>query len=259
MNASTIDAAITALKEEVSVEIAITPVVLREAYELRHQVYCVERGFEEGKDGMERDEYDNFARHAVVRWRQTGEVVGTVRLILPQSPARGDEFPIYRVCDSALFQSLPMNTIGEVSRFALAKQNTKQVRSISPASFSLLRLALIQGAVRLSAEAGHTHWLAVMEPTLLRLLRATGIHFTPLGAMVEYHGLRQPSVAELAPMLSRMAEEQPIIWDFLTQGGTWYKASRPKSPRYPRMGVKRTPIQRSPVRENTRLMEEAKV
>ena len=250
MSASSIEAAITALREEVSIEIANTPTVLREAYELRHQVYCVERGFEPGRDGIERDEYDDFARHAVVRWRQTGEVVGTVRLIIPRIPATGGEFPIHRVCDPALFQGLPLNTMGEVSRFALAKQGTKQVRSVSPASFSLLRFALIQGAVRLSAEAGHTHWLAVMEPTLIRLLRATGLDFTPLGPIVEYHGARQPSVAELLPMFSRMARERPIIWDFLTQGGTWYKASRSRSPRYPRMSAKQMPIRSKPVMEN---------
>ena len=259
MNASTIEAAVTALREEISVEIANTPALLREAYQLRHQVYCVERGFEEGQDGIERDEYDDFARHAVVRWRQTGEVVGTVRLILPQTPVRGDEFPIYRLCDPGLFEGLPLATMGEASRFALAKQNTRQVRSISPASFSLLRLALIQGAVRLSAEAGHTHWLAVMEPTLLRLLRATGVYFEPLGPRVEYHGLRQPAVAELVPMLSRLAEEQPVVWDFLTQGGTWYKSSQSKRPRYTRIGMKHLSITPSPVRESVKLVEDEKV
>ena len=115
--------------------------------------------------------------------------------------------------------------MGEVSRFALAKMVTQQVRAMSAASSSLLRLALIQGAVRLSAEAGHTHWLAVMEPTLLRLLRATGLHFAPLGPPVEYHGLRQPAIAELVPTLARLANEQPVVWDFVTRGGTWYPAS----------------------------------
>lgn len=233
MNGSAIETAIIALRDEVSVEIANTPVLLREAHRLRHQVYCVERAFETGQDGLERDQYDDHARHAVVRWRQTGEVVGAVRLILPETPAGGGALPIHHVCDRALLRDVPATT-GEVSRFALARQLTKQVRSISPASSSLLRLALIQGAVRLSAEAGHTHWLAVMEPTLLRLLAATGLHFTPLGPTVAYHGLRQPAVAELAPMLARMAVEHPAVWDFITRGGTWYPASRPGSSRFPR-------------------------
>jgi N-acyl-L-homoserine lactone synthetase len=230
MNESSLENTVLALREEASVELADTPDLRREAYRLRYQVYCVERAFEAGQNGMERDKYDDFASHAIVRWRNTGVVVGTVRLVLPKFPAGGDDYPIQHVCDPALLSGIPLATTGEVSRFALAKQ----MRGASPSSSSLLRLALIQGAVRLSAEAGHTHWLAVMEPTLLRLLRATGVHFVPLGPLVNYHGMRQPAVAELVPTLARLAIEQPVVWDFVTRRGTWYPASRPKLPRVPR-------------------------
>jgi N-acyl-L-homoserine lactone synthetase len=228
MNGSRLENALLALREDASVELAGTPAALREAYQLRYQVYCVERTFLTGQNGTECDEYDDFARHVVVRWRHTGDVVGTVRLVLPKDPAGGDDYPIQHVCDPALLRGLPLATSGEVSRFALGKQ----MRGSSPSSSSLLRLALIQGAVRLSSEAGHTHWLAVMEPTLLRLLRATGIHFEPLGPLVDYHGLRQPAVAELVPTLARLAKEQPVLWDFVTEGGTWYPDSRPRLQRF---------------------------
>jgi N-acyl amino acid synthase of PEP-CTERM/exosortase system len=221
---SALEDAIFELSNEVSVELVDQDDrdLLRQAYRLRYQVYCVERQFLTGQNGVEYDEYDEFALHAVVRWHRTGEVVGTVRLVLPKVPAGGDDFPIQHVCDPAVLRGLPRATIGEVSRFALAKQSMKQMRRMSATTCSLLRLALIQGAVRLSAEAGHTHWLAVMEPTLLRLLRATGIHFDPLGPPVDYHGLRQPAAAELVPMLARLAKEQPVVWDFITRNGSWY-------------------------------------
>ncbi len=221
---SALEDAIFELSNEVSVELVDQDDrdLLRQAYRLRYQVYCVERQFLTGQNGVERDEYDDFALHAIMRWRHTGQVVGTVRLILPRTPAGGDDFPLQHVCDPAVLRGLPRATIGEVSRFALAKQSMKQVRRMSATTCSLLRLALIQGAVWLSSEAGHTHWLAVMEPTLLRLLRATGLHFVPLGPMVDYHGIRQPSVAELVPTLARLAEERPAVWDFITRNGSWY-------------------------------------
>jgi N-acyl amino acid synthase of PEP-CTERM/exosortase system len=233
MSGSILENTLLALREEVSVELADKPALLREAYELRYQVYCVERTFLTGQNGIENDEYDSFSRHAIVRWRQTGEAVGTVRLVLPKAPAGGDDYPIQHLCDSALLRGIPLAATGEVSRFALAKQQTQHMRSMSAASCSLLRLALIQAAVWMSAEAGHTHLLAVMEPTLLRLLRATGMHFVPLGPPVDYHGLRQPVVAELVPTLVRLAAEQPVVWDFVTRGGTLYPASRPR--RLPRV------------------------
>ena len=216
------------MNEEVSVELVRTRAELREAYELRWQVYCVERGFLVGQNGVEFDEYDDFSRHAVVRWKQTGEVVGTVRLVLPKSPPGGDDFPLQHVCDPAVLRDIPRATTGELSRFSLAKQLTKQVRSMSAETSGLLRLALLRAAVWLSAEAGNTHLLAVMEPTLLRLLRASGIHMAPLGPLVEYHGLRQPVVADLVPVLARVADERPPVWDFITRCGPWYSESPAK-------------------------------
>ncbi len=222
--------AIDDLRNDVSVEL-VDPDnddLLRQVYRLRYQVYCVERSFLTGQNGVESDEYDDFARHVVVRLKNTGEVVGTVRLVLPKVAAGGDDFPIQHVCDSTVLSGLPRSAIGELSRFALPKRSTKDARGMSASTCSLLRLALIQGAVRLSDEAHNTHLLAVMEPTLLRLLRATGIHFLSLGPLVDYHGLRQPAVAELVPTLARVAEEQPVVWDFITQNGTWYPASAPQ-------------------------------
>jgi N-acyl amino acid synthase of PEP-CTERM/exosortase system len=234
MNESTVGAALLTLQDAVSVELATTPAHLQEAYQLRHQVYCVERGYEKGEDGIERDDYDAFAHHAVVRWRETGTVVGTVRLVLPKVRSTGDDFPIQHVCDPDLLRDLPFSTIGEVSRFALAKLRRQEMRQVSTATCAMLRFALIRGAVRMSAEAGHTHWLAVMEPTLLRLLSATGLHFKPLGQPVEYHGLRQPAVAELVPTLARLHAEQPLVWKYITQDGTWYPESRSRSSNAPR-------------------------
>jgi hypothetical protein len=123
-----------------------------------------------------------------------------------------------------LLGNLPLATCGEVSRFALAKQTRGLINSCS----AVLRLALMKGVVMMSEEAGHSHWLAVMEPTLLRLLAATGIHMVPLGPPVDYHGVRQPTYAEIVPTLARCAVEQPAVWDFITEGGRFYPASKPR-------------------------------
>jgi N-acyl amino acid synthase of PEP-CTERM/exosortase system len=61
-----------------------------------------------------------------------------------------------------------------------------------------------------------------MERTLLRLLRSSGIHFEAVGPMVEYHGLRQPAVADLGALLARMEREQPTVWDFITGSGEFW-------------------------------------
>ena len=80
---ATMDAAFAAIREEFLVEIAGDPAVLREAYQLRHEVYCQERGYETASGDIETDRYDRHAHHVVVRHRASSRAVGTVRLVLP--------------------------------------------------------------------------------------------------------------------------------------------------------------------------------
>lgn len=212
--------AIAASKRELTVAIADTPELIREAHRLRYQVYCVEHNYETGRCGLEFDEFDVRSRHIIVYRQRSGDVLGTVRLILPEPRAINNSFPIQRVCDPRLLRRIPLHDTGEVSRFAVSKH----WRVSSGAANRGLRLALIKGAIRLSAEAGHTHWLAVMEPSLIRLLRTSGVHFDPLGPQIEYHGIRQPAFANLGKLLRTLAEEFYEFWDFATDGGRVYGA-----------------------------------
>ena len=196
---------------ELLVESADAPATVREAHQVRHQVYCLERGYEPGEDGLEIDEFDEHSKHVVLRRRFGGDVIGTARLVMPREGGREDKYPMLDVCGPAAFNSLPSGTTAEVSRFAL----TKDRHGISLAASSLSRLMLVRGLVKLSQREGVTHWCAMMERTLLRLLRASSIHFQAIGPAVEFHGLRIPSVCGLDKMLARMAAEQPSIHTFI--------------------------------------------
>ncbi|HVZ10184.1 PEP-CTERM/exosortase system-associated acyltransferase [Rhodopila sp.] len=214
--------AIDRLTQDISVELADTAAALQEAYRLRHQVYCQDHAFLQGVGGLETDEFDSHARHALIRWRPTGQAIGTIRLVLPQTDEGEDDFPIEQACSDLILDGFPRVRTGEVSRFALSKQHVAAIRETDPDMAGLLRLALLQGALWMSAEAGHTHWLAIMQPTLLRLLRGDGLRFRPLGPLVEYHGKRQPVLAHLDTMLAGAANEQPAVWAYLTRGGTLF-------------------------------------
>jgi N-acyl amino acid synthase of PEP-CTERM/exosortase system len=83
----------------------------------------------------------------------------------------------------------------------------------------MVRLGLIHGIVRLSHEMGLTHWCAIMEPALLRLLQMNAIRFNPLGPTVEYHGIRQPTYGHIKTVLNRIRCEQCDVWNYITWGG----------------------------------------
>jgi N-acyl amino acid synthase of PEP-CTERM/exosortase system len=220
-----------------------------EVYRLRFQVYAVEHSFERAEDfpdGMERDAFDEQSLHSLLIHVPTGSIAGTVRLILPIVAGSTRNLPIEHVCSEPVLQddspSLPRRSTAEVSRFAVPKSFRRRLgESGSPSGITdesieaeerrnrevadrrlapHITLGLIQSLVEMSVEQGVTHWCAVMERALLRLLTKIGIHFTDLGPLVEYHGHRQPCYSDLRQLLERVRQERPDVWEILTREGT---------------------------------------
>lgn len=67
------------------VSMARSPEEVKEAQRLRHRVFVEEMGANAQPSGrLERDRFDPFCNHLIVRDRTTGEVVGTYRILTPE-------------------------------------------------------------------------------------------------------------------------------------------------------------------------------
>lgn len=223
-------------------QLANTDELRDSAYRLRYRVYCIENPFEDpaaNPDGREVDAFDQHSAHSLLVYRPTGLPAGTVRLVLPRADCPHDSFALQRVCQDPLLRDserFPVHKTAEVSRFCISKEFRRRLgdescgdgehadtpemsvdeeRRILPH----LSLGLIESLVRMSVRNGITHWCAVMEPTLLRLLTRLGIHFDPIGPLIEYHGRRQPCYIPLEKLLPRAKRERPDVWDVITRGG----------------------------------------
>lgn len=208
---------------------ANTRELIETAFALRYQVYCLERHFEDPsqqRDRQERDEHDHHAVHSLVIHRPQGEAIGTARLILPQ--ARGDSLPIQQLLRKNGINParyFPNDAVAEVSRFAISKEFRR--RSDDAMSSAARRerhtnlpcLGLVQMVLRQSLELGIEYWAAVMEPQLLRMLATMGIRFQPIGPVVSYHGLRQPSYCHIPVLLRNLALTKPDSWMVVTNNG----------------------------------------
>lgn len=214
-----IGAALEAARKELDIEIATTEAQIEAAQRLRYKVYCEERGFEPGANGLEQDEFDHLSRHVLVRARATGEVLGTVRVVLGCAQRGAASFPMNRVCERYVLAPLPAMATAEISRFAL----TRDRPGVSPEAAALMRLFLMRGIVAVSGAHDLSHWCAIMEHSLLRLLRATAIHFQHVGPAVEYHGTRQPAVGTISTVLGRIQSEKPLVWSFITHDGALWQ------------------------------------
>jgi N-acyl amino acid synthase of PEP-CTERM/exosortase system len=192
--------------------------LLDAVYRLRYQVYCVEHPFEsaaEHPDGREIDPYDAHSIHAALLHRESGTVVGTVRIVLPH-PERGlAGLPLLQLVDEPVrhrLSALAEPGVAEVSRYAVSKlfrtgepiAGDKAAARRAPGSaqrlMPYLTLGLLRAMMAMCREQGIAYMAAVMEPTLLRLLTRFGVHFLPIGPLVDYHGLRQPSLLAVDAM-----------------------------------------------------------
>jgi N-acyl amino acid synthase of PEP-CTERM/exosortase system len=210
---------------------ANTPQLIETSFALRYQVYCLERQFEDPSEHanfQERDEYDHHSVHSLIFYRPRAEAIGTVRIIL--ADVGFDRLPMQKLLreigldPSIYFESA--NT-AEISRFAISKEFRRRHSPFLLASethpserpHNLPCLGLIQCLLRQSLEFGISTWAAMMEPQLLRMLASMGIRFTPIGRLVNHHGLRQPSLCHIPQMLKVLAHEKPASWTVVTNDG----------------------------------------
>jgi N-acyl amino acid synthase of PEP-CTERM/exosortase system len=218
-----------------SSSVANSPEEKNECFRVRFQVYCLDNGFEDpanSPDGLERDGFDSHSAHSILTHNATGNAIGTVRLVLPDEDGERRVLPMQRIAGAVAADDVapfPIWRTAEISRFSIVKsfrhhtpdQGFEAQLSSEEWRKMLfhLPLGLIKSCVEMSVREGMTHWAAVMEPALLRLLTRLGIYFNPLGSLVEYHGRRQPCWVDVGAMLARVHAERPDVWEVITDGG----------------------------------------
>jgi N-acyl amino acid synthase of PEP-CTERM/exosortase system len=209
---------------------------LRDAlYRLRFQVYCIENAFEDAAqcpDGRETDAYDPHSLHAALIHRYTNEVVGGVRLILPD-PATGSELPIRTIVGGAERRFLGQfkGTVAEISRYAVhgafrrrsgedypdvgfgGRAETER-RRVMP----YLTLGLMRGILGFCAQRNIEALCATMAPPLMRLLDHFGLHFQPIGPLVAFHGIRQPCFARYEDLLRGLRSKSADLVEVVERG-----------------------------------------
>lgn len=213
---------------------ADTPDLLDRVLRIRYQVYCIENPFEDPArhpDGRETDVEDHRAAHVLLVHRRSGQDAGTARVIFPDGRTHVHP-PMHRVLDPdghRSFNHLPWHTTGEISRFAVPKacwrglgsENPNEARLSLPMSacerqqlMPFITFGLLRGILGICLEWRLTHVVAVMRPSLIRLLGRFGLGFHPLGRLVEHHGLRQPCFACVDELIHRVRGEGNLLWRY---------------------------------------------
>tara|TARA_A200000159_G_scaffold140041_1_gene141944 strand:+ start:22824 stop:23552 length:729 start_codon:yes stop_codon:yes gene_type:complete len=205
-----------------SARVATDESMRHKSYRLRHDVYCVEKGFEPCRgDLVETDKYDLYSQHGLIQSNFTEEAAGSVRYVMPTSSSQ--LLPIEASCSDAITElklhpsRFDRHDIGEVSRLAVipafrknGKQGAKEAEAMKLVSTSLYFLA---GALAVANK--RTHNFVMIEPRLARAMRLVGVNFTQIGDVVDYHGERAPFYINSQTFLSELTPASFDLYSFI--------------------------------------------
>ncbi|RBW50238.1 PEP-CTERM/exosortase system-associated acyltransferase [Marinobacter sp. F3R11] len=241
-----------------SVQLATSQETINEVFRLRYQVYCIDRPFEDPSsfaDKREHDAYDARSVHGLIRHRMSGDSVAAVRLVMAGQHPGATDFPMEAPCihrmdkdAQAAITSVRRDQIAEISRMAVSREfrrrlnEEKEVSGISEPAYYIdsengkrampyISLGLFAAILQMSIKNGITHWMAVMEPAQLRLLKRFGVEFDHVGPVMEYHGRRCPAFTEAATLIERMRKQRPDVWSLITNDGQ-YLPEKPNRVRF---------------------------
>jgi N-acyl amino acid synthase of PEP-CTERM/exosortase system len=195
-------------------------------FRIRHTVYCEELGYEAVRaDGLESDEFDAHAVHCVLRSVRNEELVGCVRLVLPDPDDPKTPLPFERLCAGSIDRAivdparLDRTRIAEVSRLAVVSQyrrrrgEQKVPVGIDESDFGTPdrpRFPYIAAGLYLAmiAQARH-HGLETLfmltERSLARQLSRLGVGLHTIGGPVEHRGVRYPSMMSVREVIEGLS------------------------------------------------------
>lgn len=230
---------------------AYVEALIRQAKRIRYQVYYQNSSVSKNHSDqlmMEEDEYDNRSIHCIIRYRKSCIFAGSVRIIFPDPLNCRRIFPIEKnknilkgilehllVSRDKIAEISPIvvtrafkrrrgeaNTISGVSPYLKTNNYVNDERS----KFPHITLGLFASAFITSAEYGITHWYALLEPPLMRLLETFEMYFSPIGSPIEDHGIQIPTIASINDLLLAVQNKHPDYWKFIIDLAYRWQSSR---------------------------------
>jgi N-acyl amino acid synthase of PEP-CTERM/exosortase system len=213
-----------------ALEIDDHPALLQASYEMRYQVYCLERNFLSPTYfplGAETDVFDQHAVHLGVLNRED-VLVATARLVRRTD----DGLPMYGHCSLLVREPVLADKhapIVEVSRLAVSKRYNRRDGDQHYALEGGTRetgekrreggeivMTLYRALYQASKRHGFTHWLAATERSLQRLVVRYRFPFVQVGPETDYFGMVAPYLMDLAAFDREiLSGEVPALRDFL--------------------------------------------
>ena len=213
-------------------------------FELRYQVYCLERAFlppEDYPNGLEHDAYDAFSTH-IAAFSLAGLMVGGLRLV---TPSDRESFPFQAHC-TELFANRtnpPNHECAEISRLVISKLYRRRAGDslfgvplqlmeespVPPAAVDRRKtqrgdsdrrkmqpeilLGLLRQVYRHCKLQGIGDWYMAMERSLTRLLeRMFYFSVEHIGEQADYYGPVTPCILSMEHFDRALSRGDPVLF-----------------------------------------------
>jgi len=219
---------------------ALCDKVRNEIFQIRHDVYAREFGFEPVRpDQRETDRYDRHSLHCIVKTADAQrQPVGCARVVMSNPEAPDAPLPFEIACKDSLDRSiidpsrLPRGRIAEVSRLAVMSSFRRRKGETSSASVSLadqdfggvetarfpnIPLSLYIAAVLMAQRQGIEYLFVLTEPRLSKHFAKLGVNIMPIGAAIDFRGTRVPSVMRVPDIYPGLRSLIRPIWHAIDQ------------------------------------------
>lgn len=208
---------------------------------LRHRIFCEEYGYETPAapaSYKEIDEFDERSIHFLLQHCISHEMVGTLRVTLPNDERPGESFLLQKLTDHPLLK-MDSRTLClcEISRFAVVTRFRKrsddgrllpsyydqEKQALGSISYKRWipypQAALLRGAFETILNARILDCVWMLEPVHLRSLQQIGFSYRILGPEIDYHGGMQPIIFNVKHTLDSMRDCAPHCWTMISDHG----------------------------------------
>jgi N-acyl amino acid synthase of PEP-CTERM/exosortase system len=206
-----------------------------EVLRIRHDVYCVDLGFERVRENArESDAYDTHSIHCLLRTAtKPHRGVGCARVVLTNPDDRAAPLPFERTCAGVLDRSiidparLPRERIAEVSRLAVSRAYRRRkgeehsyVNNVDEdpldaperPRFPYIPVSLYMGAIAIAAHHDIDTLFVLTEPRLANHFARLGVRVTQIGGPVQHRGTRVPSMIDVQEVIRNMRLVMRPLW-----------------------------------------------
>lgn len=208
--------------------------LMQQVFELRFQIYCLERGFLPATnypDRCEIDEYDASSAHFCA-FNLRHELVGYVRLVPPDL---SKSFPFQSHCSALLegaalappAQSAEISRLmvrhdyrrrrGDVLEGVTVKEDHARVAHELRDHSPQILLSLYRQMYAFSLANGIRYWYAAMERPLARALTHMNFSFRQIGPASDYYGMVAPYLGDLRELESHLGKRDPALMEWMSR------------------------------------------